>query len=132
MNLIQRLSLTSYFLVSALGANFSLAQAPGASPPTPPSFGAMFNEMLPMFAMVFFIFYFMVIRPQNRKLLDQRKLIDSLKKGDPVVTSSGIIGKVFAVEKDSVALEVSSNVRLKFEPSHIAKRVQAVENEAKS
>lgn len=99
-----------------------LAQTASAAAGQPPSFSETMARMLPMFAMVFIIFYFMVIRPQSRKLLDHQKLMDSLKKGDAVTTTGGIIGRVATVEQDSVVLEVANNVRIKFERAHILKR----------
>lgn len=79
-------------------------------------------QMMPMFAVVFFIFYFMVIRPQQKKMLDQEQLVKGLKKGDSVVTSSGIFGKVVSHDESSVTLEVSPNVKLKFLASAILKK----------
>ncbi len=80
--------------------------------------------MLPMFVVVFLIFYFLVMRPQAQKLKTQNDMLAALKRGDHVVTSSGMMAKVAGVEKDYVLLEVANNVRIKFEPGHIAKRLE--------
>jgi len=101
------------------------AQAKGADLPPQPSFAEVLVKMAPMFLIVFFIFYFMVIKPQQLKLTQQQSLLGSLKKGDQVVTSGGIIGRVFAVEEDCIVLDVSNNVRLKFERANIVKRKEA-------
>lgn len=100
------------------------AVQPEQDPNQRPGFGDVLFKMLPMFCMVFFIFYFMVIKPQQQKLKSQQDLLQSLKKGDSVVTSGGIIAKVAGVESDHVLLDIAPNVRLKLEPSHIAKRFE--------
>ncbi len=83
--------------------------------------------MLPMFIMVFFIFYFMVMKPQQAKLKAQQNLLTGLKKGDTVVTTSGMIGKIAGVEKDHVSVEVAANVRVKMEPTAIARKNDQVQ-----
>jgi len=75
-----------------------------------------------MFIIVGAIFWFLVLKPQQDKLKAQQNLLSALKKGDAVVTSSGIIGRVAAVEKDHILVEIANNVRVKFEPSHIARK----------
>ena len=132
---MQRTSLITILLV-AVGilaifvgeASAQLAEAVTIPPQL--GFSAMLAKMMPMFAMLFFIFYFMVLRPQNKKMLDHKKLIESLKKGDSVVTSGGIIGRVSNVEKDNVLVEVSNNVKIKFEPVHITRRVERAQSSA--
>jgi preprotein translocase subunit YajC len=106
------------------------AQAPVA-PPQPPGFLDLIGKMLPMFVMVFFVFYIMVIRPQQSKIREHQKLIESLKRGDTVVTSGGLIGRVAGIEKDHVLIEFSSGVKVKVEPAHVAKR-QEKEAESKN
>ena len=92
------------------------------SVPAQPGFGEVFSKMMPMFAIVFLIFYFMVIKPQQTKLKAQEDLLKDLKKGDMVVTSGGIVARVAGIEEDCVLLDLSNNVRLKVEKQHIAKR----------
>ncbi|MBX7137345.1 MAG: preprotein translocase subunit YajC [Oligoflexia bacterium] len=110
---------------------FAQAAAPGAGAP-PVGFSDMLARMLPMFAMVFFIFYFMVLRPQNKKMLDHKALIESLKKGDAVVTSGGMIGRVAAIENDAISVEIANNVKVKFEAAHIARRLGKPGDEAQA
>jgi preprotein translocase subunit YajC len=113
------------FAVLALlfNATSSFAQpttAPVATGEQPSLFGALV-QMLPMLAVCYLIFYFMVIRPQETKTKKQRELLDSIKKGDSVVTTSGIVGRVSGVEGDHILLEIASNVKVKFLRSHIAR-----------
>jgi len=88
---------------------------------TEPPAATKLLSMLPMFIIVFFIFYFLVIKPQNQKLKNHQDLVSNLKKGDLVVTSSGMVAKVSAIEERIVVVEAGSNVKLKFEKDHISK-----------
>lgn len=109
-------------IISEVFSLVSVAYAQGAAAaPNQPGFAEVFSKMMPMFAIVFLIFYFMVIKPQQNKLKYQENLIKGLKKGDQVVTSGGIIAKVTAIEEDCVVLELSNNVRMKVEKQHISK-----------
>ena len=117
------------FLLWAAGVevllSVSAAMAQGGTGPTGQAPGGLFavlSELLPMFAIVFLIFYFMIIRPQQQKLLEHKKLIESLKKGDNVVTSGGILGRVASVDKDHILLEVAGNVKIRFETAHVQRR----------
>jgi preprotein translocase subunit YajC len=104
-------------------AETAFAQGQAGGPPAQ-SFSEMLTRMLPMFAIVFMIFYFMIMKPQQDKLKAQKQLLESLKKGDWIVTSAGILGKVAGVEKDFVLIEISNNVRIKVEISHVTKRLE--------
>ncbi|MCL4145846.1 UNVERIFIED_CONTAM: hypothetical protein GTU68_025161 [Idotea baltica] len=77
--------------------------------------------MLPMFIMIFLIFYFLVHAPQSKKLKEHQSLLDSLKKGQNVVTDSGIIARVAGIEKDYILLDIANNTKIKVEKAHIAK-----------
>lgn len=73
-----------------------------------------------MFLAIFLIFYFLIIRPQQKRAKEHQKLIESLKKGDKVITSSGIHGKVVGIDDRTVLLEVDDGVKIKFEKVAIA------------
>jgi preprotein translocase subunit YajC len=62
------------------------------------------SSMLPMFMIVFVLFYFMMIRPQQKKQKEQQSLLASLKVGDEVLTSSGMLAKVVKVMDDFISL----------------------------
>ncbi|MCY1176426.1 Sec translocon accessory complex subunit YajC [compost metagenome] len=66
------------------------------------------------------IFYLMIWRPQAKRAKEQKNLLSSLQKGDEVVTSGGIAGKITKVADDFVVVEVSDNVELKFQKGAIA------------
>jgi preprotein translocase subunit YajC len=82
------------------------------------------SYLFPILAIVF-IYYFVLIRPQQKESQRHRKLLDSLKKGDEVVTDSGLVGTVVAVQDDFVVLKAGENVKLKFLKSKIWNRVSS-------
>lgn len=105
----------------ALGdANAQSAPAAAGQPEAPTLWGALV-QMLPMLAICYLIFYFMVIRPQESKTKQHKALLEGLKKGDSVVTTTGILARVAGVEKDHVVLELAPNVKVKFLASAIAR-----------
>lgn len=73
-----------------------------------------------MMGLLMVVFYFFMIRPQQKKARDARKFRESLEKGAKVVTIGGIHGKVVEVNDRTVLLEVDSNVRIRLEKSAIA------------
>ena len=87
-------------------------------------------SLIPL-VLVFMIFYFLLIRPQQKKAKEHREMLAKLKKNDEVITSGGIYGKVVALnEKDStVTLEIAANVRIKFSRPQIASVVKGEKNQ---
>ncbi|MHC1736842.1 MAG: preprotein translocase subunit YajC [Ignavibacteriaceae bacterium] len=81
--------------------------------------GGLMSTLI-MFGAIFLIFYFMIIRPQQKRTKEREKLLGSIQKGDKVVTSGGLHGIVSSVEEKTVVLQVSDNTKLKFERSAIA------------
>jgi len=70
--------------------------------------------------LIFVIFYFLLIRPQQKKVKEQKNFIDKLDKGDKVVTSGGIHGKITGLTDTIVTLEVAEKVRIKVSRTQIA------------
>ena len=75
--------------------------------------------MLP-FVLIFVIFYFMLIRPQQKKAKEQQSWLASLKKDDEVVTNGGLIGKITGLTDQIVTIELQEKVRVRVLRSHIA------------
>lgn len=73
-----------------------------------------------VFGAVLLVFYFFMIRPQQKKAQDQKSFRENLKKGMNVVTIGGLHGKIVEVETDAVWLEVDRGTRLKFNKTAIA------------
>lgn len=96
--------------------NYLLAMAP----PAGGSGGGGFISTIIMFGAIFLIFYFMIIRPQQRRAKEREKLLSNLQKGDKVVTSGGLHGTIAGIDEKTVLLQVSDNVKMKFERSAIA------------
>lgn len=83
-------------------------------------------------AAIFGVFYFFMIRPQQKKISDQQNYITELKKGDKIVTNGGIHGKILKVDETSVLIEVDGNTKLRIEKSFISVDFSKVLAERKS
>jgi len=70
--------------------------------------------------LMFVIFYFLLIRPQQKKAKQHQEMIANLKKGDRVITSGGIYGLITAIDENTVTLEVAEKVRIKVTRSSLA------------
>ncbi|GAB4237307.1 MAG: preprotein translocase subunit YajC [Methyloligellaceae bacterium] len=81
------------------------AQAPGGG-------GDFFVQMLPFIAIIL-IMYFLILRPQQKKLKEHRDMVAGVRRGDTVVTSGGIIGKVVKVEENELQVEIAPGVKVK-------------------
>lgn len=88
----------------------AFAQAAGGS--AAGAGAAAFVQFLPL-VLIFVIFYFLLIRPQQKRMKEHRQLIEAVKKGDTVVTGGGLIGKVVRVEESEVEIELAQNVRVR-------------------
>ncbi|MFH0800512.1 MAG: preprotein translocase subunit YajC [Pseudomonadota bacterium] len=75
--------------------------------------GNMLTSLVPL-AVIFAIFYFLMIRPQQKQQKKHREMLSTIKKGDRVVTRGGLIGTVYGIAENIVTLEVAENVRVKF------------------
>jgi len=75
--------------------------------------------MLIMMVGLFIFFYFIAIRPQRKRQKEHAKMVSDLVKGDEVVTSSGILGKVTALDDNYMVLTVANNVEMKFQRIHV-------------
>ena len=75
------------------------------------------------FGALFAIMYFVLIRPQQKQAKDQQVMIAALKKGDDVVTSSGILGKIYSIDEKVVTLEIMGGARLRMLKSSVQGKV---------
>ena len=101
------------------GLAFAMSGAPGGTAGGVEGGMAAFQQVIPLIFM-FGIFYFLLIRPQKKKALEHKALLESIKKGDNVISASGIHGKVFSVENDYLMLDVANNITIKINKSFIA------------
>jgi preprotein translocase subunit YajC len=91
-----------YSAVALLALSAS-AHAQAAQQPNP------LMSMLPL-VIIFILFYFMLIRPQMKRAKEQKKMLESLQKGDEIVTASGQVGRVTKVGEQYVSLEIADGV----------------------
>jgi preprotein translocase subunit YajC len=87
-----------------------LLQAPDAG---------MLPQLL-MFGAIILVFYFFMIRPQQKKMRDQKKFREELTKGMTVVTIGGLHGKLVAIDEETITLEVDKGIRLTFDKASVS------------
>jgi preprotein translocase subunit YajC len=103
-------------ILSLFGINDALATtAPAAQPQS----GGLWS-MLPMLIIFVLVFYFLLIRPQAKRAKEHRKLIDNLNKGDEVLTSGGLIGRIAKIDNDFIVLTIADNVDITLQKAAIA------------
>ena len=73
-----------------------------------------------MFGAIFVIFYFMIIRPQQKRSKEREKMLSNIAKGDKVVTSGGMHATIAGLDEKTVLLEVNDKIKLKFDRSAIS------------
>ncbi len=84
--------------------------------------GAGFSELIPL-AILFVIFYFLLIRPQQKRAKDHKKLLSELKKGDEVVTNGGVVGLVKSVDESFALVEIADGVVVKVQKQGINQKL---------
>ena len=97
---------------------FSVAYAMGQSPSGSPGGGGL-GPFVPLIAMVV-IFYFLLIRPQQKKAKQHQAILDGLKRDDMVVTTGGVHGKITGLTDTIATLEIAQNVKVKVSRANIA------------
>jgi preprotein translocase subunit YajC len=90
--------------------------------------GGGLGAFLPLI-IIFAIFYFLLIRPQQRKAKQHKQILASLKKGDRVVSSGGLHGVITGLTEDTVTLEISPKVRVKVSRGYVAGIIKKTESE---
>ena len=85
--------------------NFAYAQAVTQQP-------SMIASFIPLI-LIFLIFYFLLIRPQQKKAKEHKSLLETIKRGDEILTSGGIVGKVVKADNDNLTVEISDKVNVK-------------------
>ena len=83
-----------------------------------------FSGFIPLILM-FVIFYFLLIRPQQKKAKDHREMISRLKKGDRIITSGGLHGRITGVSDNTATVEIADKVRVKIARSNVAQVIQS-------
>ena len=93
------------------------AQSAPASAPAP--FGSDLMAFLPMIA-IFVVFYFLLIRPQQKKAKEARAMLDALQKGDEIVTAGGVLGKISKLGDQYLTVEIASGTEIMVQRGAVA------------
>lgn len=80
--------------------------------------GSLISTLI-MFGAIFAIFYFMIIRPQQKRAKEREKLLSNIEKGDKIVTTGGVHATIVGIEDKTVLIEIAPNVKIKVERSAI-------------
>lgn len=83
-----------------------------------------FGAFVPLILM-FVIFYFLLIRPQQKKSKDHRQMISNLKKGDRIITSGGLHGRITGVSDTTLTVEIADKVRVKVARGNVGQLIQS-------
>ena len=95
------------------------------------STGSMIGSFLPI-VLIFVVFYFFLIRPQNKKQKETQKMLDALKKGDKIITIGGIHGTISSVHEKTVIVKVDDNCKIEFNRSAISSVIKSEAEKAKA
>jgi preprotein translocase subunit YajC len=101
-----------------------LAYAMGLQPGGGGGGGSQIWSFLPII-LIFVVFYFLLIRPQQKRAKEHRTLLESIKTGEYVLTSGGIYGKITGIKDNIITVEISDKVRVKVARGNIAGVVKA-------
>lgn len=99
--------------------SFFISDAWAEAAPAAAQQPSLLEGLLPL-VVLFVVFYFLLIRPQQKRAKEHRKMVESLGKGDEAVTSGGLLGKITEVGENFVELEVAENTRVKVQRQMIA------------
>jgi preprotein translocase subunit YajC len=80
--------------------------------------GSLISTLI-MFTLIIVIFYFMILRPQQKRQKERQKMLEAVKKGDKVVTAGGLHGTVAGIDEKTILVQVADNVKLKFDRTAI-------------
>lgn len=100
--------------------SFFISDALAAAGATPSAAQADGTFSLIMIAAIFVLFYFMLIRPQNKRAKEHRDLISRLKKGDEIVTSGGILARVVNLDDHYIKVSLAEGVEINLQKSAVA------------
>ena len=100
------MSLSNLFISNAYAADAASAHGGGAM------------QFVPLFLLIV-VFYFLILRPQQKRAKDQKSMIEALQKNDEIVTSGGLLGRVQKVSDNSVSVEIAENVVVHIQKSAV-------------
>ncbi len=98
-------------------AELIISPAYAQAAPTP--FGGDLMAFLPMVA-IFVVFYFLLIRPQQKRSKEQKEMLTNLQKGDEVVTAGGVVGRISKLTDQYASVEIAPNIEVNVQRTAIA------------
>jgi preprotein translocase subunit YajC len=96
-----------------------------------PDGGGMIQTII-LFGLIFVIFYFMIIRPQQKRQKERQKMLDALEKGDKILTAGGIYGTVIGIEDKTVLVQIADNVKVKVDRGSVGSVLRDAKPEEKT
>lgn len=96
-----------------------------------PDGGGMIGTVV-MFGLIFVIFYFMIIRPQQKRQKERQKMLDAMEKGDKILTAGGIYGTVVGIEEKVVLVQIADNVKVKVDRGSVGSVLREANPEEKT
>ncbi len=97
----------SFFISDAMAEAGTAAQQPG-----------MFEALFP-FVVIFIVFYFLLIRPQQRRAKEHKNMTENLQKGDEIVTAGGLLGKITSVGDEFVSVELADGIEVNLQRASV-------------
>jgi preprotein translocase subunit YajC len=85
--------------------------------------GSLISTLI-MFGAIFAIFYFMIIRPQQKRAKEREKLLSNVEKGDKIITSGGVHATIVGLEEKTALIEIAPNIKVKIERTAIGSVVK--------
>ncbi|MBI4547899.1 MAG: preprotein translocase subunit YajC [Ignavibacteriae bacterium] len=93
--------------------------------------GGIFSTLV-MFGLIIFIFYFMILRPQQKRQKERQKMLESLQKGDKIITAGGVHGTIVGLDEKTVLVQIADNVKVKLEKSAVSSISRGTEHVGKT
>lgn len=93
--------------------------------------GTTFSAILP-FVLIFGLFYFLIIRPQQKQSRERKRMLTEIKRGDSIVTTGGIHGRVINVDGDELTVEIAKGTNVRMVRSGISEKTESAAADGKS
>jgi len=105
------------FLLNIIDVAYAMAPPQGGGQQGGPA--GLLTSLLPL-VLIFVVFYFLLIRPQQKRAKELKQMIENLKKGDKIITSGGVYGVIESVGTNTVTVKIAENVKVKFGKAYVA------------
>lgn len=92
--------------------------------------GSMLPGLIP-FVLIFVLFYFLILRPQQKQTRERENMVKNLKRGDSVLTNGGIYGKITNVNEDTLTVEIAKGINIKMTRNGVASLADSGDDEKK-